>query len=434
MTPQSSFMIVDAVGEGRLERLRERLDAMNASPGLADPGNATLPFGRFERLHSARFVILELHTADDVHAFDRTPRPWRPALAFLGDVDGDAETFLAELAVRAGPGLERLFECCESRPRWRGTLLEWMRAHETPAAARYVNFRGRTVRQIGEEHALQRFLAAALPDAIGKVGREDARALRRELLARVELERAAGRLALSAPERTPLGWRVGNALHLVGVPLAALAVSPFVLLASPLLLWRLRVHERRDPEIRLRPERAHVRTLSVLEDRDVTNQFNVIGDVKPGPFRRLLLDAALLVVDYGARHLYHRGYLARVRTIHFARWVKLDGGHRLYFASQYDGSLESYMDDFINKVAFGLNLVFSHGVGYPTTRWVIKGGAEREEAFKDTLRRHQLPSAVWYRAHPGLTVHDTARNARLRAGVEARPKGLAGVRRWLALI
>jgi hypothetical protein len=35
----------------------------------------------------------------------------------------------------------------------------------------------------------------------------------------------------------------------------------------------------------------------------------------------------------------------------------------MLFASNYDGSLESYMDDFINKVAWGLNLVFSNGVG-----------------------------------------------------------------------
>ena len=35
----------------------------------------------------------------------------------------------------------------------------------------------------------------------------------------------------------------------------------------------------------------------------------------------------------------------------------------MLFMSNYDGSLESYMDDFINKVGWGLNLSFSHGVG-----------------------------------------------------------------------
>jgi len=40
------------------------------------------------------------------------------------------------------------------------------------------------------------------------------------------------------------------------------------------------------------------------------------------------------------------------------------------YASNYDGSLDSYMDDFINKVAYGLNLVFSNGIGYPRTSFL----------------------------------------------------------------
>jgi hypothetical protein len=73
----------------------------------------------------------------------------------------------------------------------------------------------------------------------------------------------------------------------------------------------------------------------------------------------------LWIVSYTTRHIYTHGFLARVGTIHFARWTFLDDKHRLLFASNYDGSLESYMDDFINKVAFGLNVVFTNGVGYP---------------------------------------------------------------------
>ena len=92
------------------------------------------------------------------------------------------------------------------------------------------------------------------------------------------------------------------------------------------------------------------------------------------------------------------------------------------------------MDDFINKVAFGLNLTFSHGIGYPRTRWMLKGGAELEQPFKDTLRRHQLPSAVWYRAHPGLTAVDMARNSRIRAGVEQYPEDDQAIRQWLSEI
>jgi hypothetical protein len=92
------------------------------------------------------------------------------------------------------------------------------------------------------------------------------------------------------------------------------------------------------------------------------------------------------------------------------------------------------MDDFINKVAFGLNLVFSNGVGYPSTKWLVKGGAQREQPYKYTLRRHQLPSEVWYKAYPGLTAYDLARNSRIRQGVEIRQSDDEEIREWLSLI
>jgi hypothetical protein len=72
------------------------------------------------------------------------------------------------------------------------------------------------------------------------------------------------------------------------------------------------------------------------------------------------------------------------------------------------------MDDFIDKVAWGLNAVFSNGVGYPKTRWLVLDGAKRELEFKDFLRRHQLPTQVWYPAYPQLTALNIENNARIR--------------------
>ncbi len=116
---------------------------------------------------------------------------------------------------------------------------------------------------------------------------------------------------------------------------------------------------------------------------------------------------------------YTRGGLARIRTIHFARWVFLDDRQRIVFFSNYDGSLESYMDDFINKVGFGLNVVFSNGIGYPRTNWLVLDGCSDERKFKEFLRRHQMPTQVWYKAYPGLTAVDLERNIRIRQGLES---------------
>ena len=433
MTPQSTFLIIAPIRDGHIEGLRTLLRSMNKAPGQVDPANSLVPFGRFDRLHMARLVILELHTADDIREYGLTPRKWVPSLAFLGDCDRDGRSFLAELAAHAGSGLKKIFSFCDGFAEGNG-LLAWMQSHSIRPRANYVNWLGRTVRQVHEEAALHQSLAACLEKIVTEAGRENYRALRQKLLSHVEIEKAEKRLTLTPPEPTPLGWLINNWLHKIGVPLLFLLLSPLLLVAAPFLAWRLRMLERSDPEIVIRPNREHIRQLSVLEDHDVTNQFNVLGDVKPGLFRLLLLKTALLLLDYSTRHIYNRGYLTRVKSIHFARWVLVDHNRRFFFASNYDGSLESYMDDFINKVAWGLNLVFSNGMGYSATRWLLKDGAGREQQFKFTLRRHQLPSEVWYKAYPGLTAFDLWRNSLIRQGVEVRQSSEAAVREWLSLI
>jgi len=91
------------------------------------------------------------------------------------------------------------------------------------------------------------------------------------------------------------------------------------------------------------------------------------------------------------------------------------------------------MDDFINKVAFGLNVVFSNGVGYPRSNWLVLGGAKDEQKFKYFIRRHELATEVWYDAHPGLTTSDLERNTRIRQGLESSLTD-KGAKEWLALL
>ena len=434
MTPQSTFMIVAAIREGQMESLRSLLASMDITVGHADPANGLVPFGRFDRLHVARFVILELKTADDMQAYGLAPHAWRPSLAFLGDCDGERDSFVKQLAVEAGPGLRKIFAHCEGFFEDSTPLLQWMQDHSLGPNANYINWIGRTVKQVREEQALHQSLSGCLQEIVASTGRENTRAIRQKLLSHVEKEKHAGRLTLTPPQPTPWDWKIRNTLHKIGIPLALLLLSPVLLVAAPFFALRLRMLERSDPEIVIRPDRRHIRELSDLEDHDVSNQFNVLGDVKPGPFRRRTLKLLLLLLDYSARHIYKRGYLTRVRTIHFARWVLMNNDRTLLFASNYDGSLESYMDDFINKVAWGLNLVFSNGMGYPATRWLIKDGAEREQIFKYSLRRHQLPSQVWYKAYPNMTAFELSRNSRIRQGVEIRQSSDAEIREWLRLI
>ncbi|VTU28850.1 hypothetical protein [Variovorax sp. PBL-E5] len=440
MTPQSHFTVAAPIAPGREPGLRAMLDTMNTEPGVVDAANALLPFAAFERLHFARFAILDDMTMGDLEVFGLL-RPVLPRyLSFMGDCDGPARAQLTELVQRAGEGLRRIFSHCEGFDA-AGDLLGWLMAHDLPVATRYVNWIGRTVLQVHEEAALQRALSSRVPRPATGAAQADPQATRNALVAFVRAEQAAGRLALTPPEPTPPGWQLRNLLHLIGIPAIGLVLVVLAIVLLPLAIvlavWAavtLRRHERSDPEYCPRPDAAAVLAMQQLEDHDLSNSFTAVGAVKPGRFRRALVQLVLVLIDYAARHLFARGHLARVQTIHFARWVFLDDRTRMVFASSYDGSHESYMDDFINKAGWGLNLVFSNGFGWPRTAWLIKQGARHELRFKHYQRRHQVPTQVWYKAYPGLTLTDLDRNRRIRDGLERPAMSDAETLEWLGLL
>jgi hypothetical protein len=217
---------------------------------------------------------------------------------------------------------------------------------------------------------------------------------------------------------------------------------PYVLFIYPLLLLPLAVivaafaivlrhYEKTEPQVIPPQSPEHDNALALQEDHDVSNQFTVIGSVKPSTFRRVLLIVILWFTNYGARHIYNRGFLARIQTIHFAHWIFINDKRRVLFLSNYDGSRHAYMDDFINKVGWGLNIIFGNGFGYPRTRWMLFDGAKNELRFKDTNRNHQIATQVWYKAYPGLTAFDLARNTGIRQGLQRRFMRQAKIRAWL---
>lgn len=425
-------MLVARIAESREADLRALLSGMNAEPGIANPHNALLPFGEFESLHFARWLILDDETLAD-HAAHGLPAPQFPRqITFMGDCDGDDDAMLAELARRAAPGLRAIFAHCEGFDE-RTDLLAYMRAHAVPIAANYVNWRGRTVGQLKEEKALQKLLSSHVARS-GVGSGAEAQRLRNELIALAREEQRAGRLALTPEQSTPLRWRLANLVHAIALPAALAVLSPLLLVAAPFVAMRLRTLEKSDPEVCPRPDPEALARLRELEDRDVTNQFSALGSLKPGRFRRWLASTILVFIDYACRHVFNRGHLGRVRSIHFARWVFVDDRKRVMFASSYDGGHEAYMDDFVNKVAWGLNLVFSNGIGWPRTDWLIKRGARHEQRFKRYQRRHQIPTQVWYRACPGLTALDMIRNHRIREGLEKATMSDAEALAWLRLL
>src|SRR5436190_9252815 len=426
-------MVLAPIDPRREAELRGLLASMNDAPGRVNAANALIPFGEFDTLHFVRFVILDDKTHEDVSVYGMPGRTYPLYLVFLGDIDGDVNAFLGKLVKRAGKGLRTIFSCCEGFAS-DTDLLAWMREHETPSAAAYVNWRGRTVLRIREEAALKKALEDYLQSHAPALARIPPREVFSRLRQFVNAEKSAGRLTLSDESPTPIGWLIRNALHLIGVPLLFLLALPLLIVVAPIFLIRLRRLEKTDVELCSRVDPAHSNALALLEDRDVTNQFNAIASRKPGFVRLWTLIGILATVDYAARHLVRHGRLGRIRTIHFARWVLLDGRKRGTFFSNYDGTVESYMDDFINKAGFGLNAIFSNAIGYPRTSWLVCDGCADEQKYKNFLRRHTLPTQVWYKAYPGLTAVDLERNRRIREGLGSSSMGDQAARDWVALL
>ncbi|GGV81440.1 hypothetical protein GCM10010294_55090 [Streptomyces griseoloalbus] len=423
MPYQSAVTVLATVPSAHVDDVRKVLDEANRK-GAGE----VFRFAEAEGVHFARLVLVP-------EGHDSAGELLPAGVVYMSEVDVSPSAHLADLVRGAGEELDKVFGYCDGYPAEGasdGERVAWLRSRRVPCAAFYVNTVGRGQRQILDEarlrEAIEQFLDRHAAELSGRSPTRIRAAVQEYVIGRQDLAWARSR-----PARPALRRRIREAAHLVGVPLAGLAILPFLVVALPVWAVLVRWHERHDIPSRERPDRAHVRELASYEDFVVQNPFTAFGAVKPGQFRRITLTAILFVVDYGVRHFFNRGDLAGVRTIHFARWMFIDGKRRVVFASNYDGSLESYMDDFIDKVAWGLNAVFSNGLGYPRTRWLVLDGAKDELAFKHYLRAHQLPTQVWYSAYDTLTTHNLRTNARIRAGLFGTLSP-AETEAWLALL
>jgi hypothetical protein len=401
--------------------------AATALKELAGPSREALAFDRHATLHFARLVLVDSAQDSAGHRFG-------PSLLYTADVDGSPDAHLRAMADLSGAGLDRAFSCCTDYPPRPdpASRTAWLRSHRIPEAAFYVNTVGRGVSQVVGEARLRRGLEAYLDEHRAEVAdltpAQVHAALRRYAMIDSQL-----RFGTKPARRPPLWWRARQLAHAVGVLAVLLVLSPVLLLCLPVVVVALRMHELRDVPDRRPVDPSTVDRLRAEEDRVAHNPFTVVGFLKPGPFRTVLTRVVLFAISYAVRHVLNRGSLAGVKTIHFARWVYLTP-ELMTFLSSYDGSLESYMDDFIDKVAWGLNAIFSNGVGYPRTTLLFWRGARDEEPFKNNLRNHQVPNHVWYSAYHDLTALNVATNAAVRKGLTRRTLSDDEASDWLALL
>ncbi|MFL5296108.1 MAG: Dyp-type peroxidase [Phenylobacterium sp.] len=217
-------------------------------------------------------------------------------------------------------------------------------------------------------------------------------------------------------------WRMAAMFalgFLKGAVLAGLVFLGASLIAAALVYLQLRRQEEDDWTSDRAPDAPTLGAILERENFVAQNHMVSVTQRKPGWLRAFTLRLAFWGVGTLGPRLYQPGYLGPIGTIHFARWVTPPGSDDLIFLSNYGGSWEAYLEDFITLAHFGLTAVWSNTIGFPKTQNLIQDGATDGERFKRYARQSMVPTRFWYSAYPELVTDTIRANAAIRRGLAA---------------
>ena len=419
---QSQFLLIAEVVPQRLSALNALLSIMGSDLSR----NTYIPFKNINTLHFASLIVLD---SDPDYA---------PMLIFEANLDGSTEDFINCLIASARLGLDAIFGCCVDYPTSESSdasIKLFLRSHLNLANAFYRGHRQCTVDSIREESiilrpALETYLDTAYP-ALSRLSQSEIFIrLRHFIGANASLRWALTKRLEDAKDaaddrRTQLLWDlliVGGLLLVVGFifhPLAMLKILGFgIALPIAAYLLVMRLHEMFDQEDKqLQAGSQHLEELLNREDHQVQNHLTILSYVKPGLFRLLTLKVVLAAINFLSRYYFNKGKLGSLTTIHFARWMLINNGKRLLFLSNYDGSWQNYLSEFIDQASNGLTAIWSNVIGFPKTQFLILGGARNEQEFKAFVRNEQVLTLVWYSAYPSLSVENVWDNSTVRNAI-----------------
>jgi hypothetical protein len=376
--------------------------------GLDPEKNSYIPFRSLTRLHFASLVL---------HNSPETPQ-YGPYLVFENNFDGVLEEYLADLYALASGGLHQIYSCCQDYEVTTATdkqgMLAYLTAHVVRPNAYHIGNTGRTAERIRQEKDLREVLekyADGLPP-------NDPPAA---LLASIRKFLSSGDWSWIpgvGPRETFmerfLAW-----FKLILIAVLAVVLLPLWILPVLIGLAVLRHKESTDTVQSAAADLQNVQDLVQKEDHtlSVQNHMASITIVKPGWLRRTTLWIVLWAVNLLARARATHGELSGIPSIHFAHWSMIDNGQRLLFLSNFDGSWENYLDDFIDKASAGLTAVWSNTVNFPRTEFLVKGGASDGPRFKAVARDSQTVTNAWYSAYWDQTVQGIDNNSSIREGL-----------------
>ncbi len=365
-----------------------------------------IAFAESRAIHFARFAIFD----------DPDRGPGRTRLLYAAVYDGDLNSHFAELA-RITPDMDAIWGGCEGYTGAKNFSTFAMQRVQPPEAF-YIAFRDETVESIHQAIA----------------ARQNEQTLHDGLTLPAPANHPSFTQLLRRIIRAlPLALDGASAIFRLGFPTVFQATKKITASLNRYLVFRLfnaatcnrlaPIHSKFSsvttdnfaaPAPLIAGDEIPTTTAAVQpgfrEDAVTQNQLTLVTVIDPAKVDRVR--AVMAAIDSFAARLSPPGSLIGISTIHFVRWMIIDNGRRLMMVSDYDGSWESYIDEFAEMILSGLDAIWETSFGYPPD------GARDLPAFKQFLRNHQVPSEVFFSAYPGETVlnllNDTARRSTTR--------------------
>jgi hypothetical protein len=400
---QTVLTFVTKVKPDRAESLGRLLDQIGANPET----NAYIPFRSLKRLHFGSFV---LHQSPD----------YGPYLVFENNFDGVLDDYVADLFQQAAKGLHEIYSCCldysVASAADRQGMLNYLSAHVVRPNAYHIGNTGRSAERILNERDLRTGLEQQADSFVQSGTAASAQSVLATLQQFIRSDPKWSWAIPPADARESSEQKVTAWGKLIFVVLLVVVLLPVWFLPAVIFLLVLRYKESTDSVQAVSADVHNVQKLLEKENRtaSVQNHMASITIVKPGWLRRAALWSVLWTVNLLARARATHGELSGIPSIHFAHWSMIDNGRRLLFLSNFDGSWENYLDDFVDKASTGLTGVWSNTVNFPRSYFLIFGGATDGPRFKAVARDSQTITNVWYSAYWDLTVQGIDNSSSIR--------------------
>lgn len=361
---------------------------------------AFFPLGNIPTVHFARWIV--------VPAKDKLPA----SLVYAGNVDGTPQQHLADLANILTNDLDAILAHCVGYPnkdlRTTDSRIAYLQQHLVKTQGFYVGAPNRSVTQIHQEAKLHNAVRDYVKSKNGawKTTSEAFTDIKKHVTSDPQWDWAKNGYHL--PKKNYFKTILLVLLLLVLLPVLIV----FILCIHFFYELRAKPFGKNQNEIPLQ----HLADLKSQEDIIYQNQLSQVFDTKTG-LRRIGLRFFLWATSFAARNWFVEGQLMGTPTIHFARWVLIDGGKRFVFFSNFDGSFDEYLGDFVDNNGWGLNTIYGAAKGYPRTFFMFGKGSYKILEFMGWGRITQVPTQIWYSAYPWYGLQQIVSKSKLRTAL-----------------